>query len=327
MLTRRAFLQTSGTVLAAGVGLAELQGTHAAEGTVRIIDTHQHLWDLEKLKVPWLSDAPEILKKTYHTKEYLAATTGLEMKAVYMEVFVDPAQLNDEADHVVGLCEGGKNPTIAAVIGARPESAGFAEYVKRFKGSTHVKGVRRVLHVPETPEGYCLGEQFAKSVRLLGESGLSFDLCLRPSELGDGVKLAELCPDTRLIVDHCGNGDPKAFNAKLAGDEKPWHKVDEWKSGIERLAKQPKVICKISGIVARLPKGGDAGDLAPIVNHCLDTFGPDRVVFGSDWPVCLLGSPLAKWVEMLTEIIKGRSEADRAKLWSQNAVRLYGLKV
>ena len=78
--------------------------------------------------------------------------------------------------------------------------------------------------------------------------------------------------------------------------------------------------------IAKLPKGGDAGALAPIVNHCLDAFGPDRVVFGSDWPVCLLGASLGTWVAMLTEIIAGRPESDRRKLWSENATKFYQLK-
>jgi len=329
MLSRRTFLKNTGVCLAGGLGWATgLQNAMAtaAEPAGLVIDTHQHLWDLEKLKLPWLSGAPEILKQTYHLKEYAKATAGLNVKAVYMEVYVDPALLVDEAEHVLGLCREG-TATVAAVIGCRPESPEFSAYLKRFQDTPQVKGMRRILHEAETPAGFALKEPFVKSVRMLGERKLSFDLCLRPMELDDGVKLAELCPDTRMIVDHCGNADPKAFNSKLAGDEKPWHEVAPWKRGIEALAKKPNTICKISGAVARLPKGGDAGDLAPIVNHCLDTFGPDRVVFGSDWPVCLLGRPLAEWVSMLTEIVKGRSEADRKKLWSENAVRLYGLKV
>ncbi|HUP78258.1 MAG TPA: amidohydrolase family protein, partial [Pirellula sp.] len=94
-----------------------------------------------------------------------------------------------------------------------------------------------------------------------------------------------------------------------------------------KLAKRPNVICKISGVIASLPKVGDANDLAPIVNFCLDSFGPDRVVFGSDWPVCLLGAPLKTWVSMLTQIISSRSNADQQKLWAGNAIRHYELKI
>ncbi|MDP1591009.1 MAG: amidohydrolase family protein, partial [Prosthecobacter sp.] len=93
-------------------------------------------------------------------------------------------------------------------------------------------------------------------------------------------------------------------------------------------AAQPGVMCKISGIVAFVPPGKwHAEDLAPVVNHCLDAFGPDRVFFGGDWPVCLLGSPLRGWVDALKQIVSSRPASEQRKLWSGNAIRFYGLKV
>src|SRR5262249_25515419 len=160
-------------------------------------------------------------------------------------------------------------------------------YISQFKGSSCIKGTRQVLHGRSTPAGYCLQEAFIRGIRLLGEINLSFDLCLRPNELADGATLAEKCPDTRFIVDHCGNADPKAFTK--AGDPrlkdtKIDHDADAWRGNMERLAAQRNVICKISGIIARVLTPWTADDLAPIVNYCLDAFGPTRVIFGSDWP-------------------------------------------
>lgn len=313
--------------MAATAASASLAGSSQAEDAPGlIVDTHQHLWDLDKSTPPWLANAPEVLRHTYHLKEYADATRGLNIKTVYMEVDVDPKQLVAEAEHVIALSKLGR-PMVGAVIGGRPESAEFAAYLDRFKGKPEVKGVRRVLHAETTPAGYCLERQFVKNVQLLGERKLRFDLCMRPSELEDAARLAEQCPDTQFTLDHCGNGDPKAFRPAKAGEEKPWHTVDEWKRGIDRLAKLKNVIGKISGVIARLPKGDGADSLAPIVNYCLDAFGRDRVVFGSDWPVCLLGGELTTWIKMLTEIIASRSEADRKKLWSGNAIKHYGLKV
>ncbi len=292
-----------------------------------IIDTHQHLWDLKKQKLPWLAGAPNILNRTYHLPEYREATQGLSIKGIYMEVAVDASQLIEEAEQVIGLSRDSATQTIGAVIGSRPESAEFADYITRFKSVPEVKGARRVLHENETPAGLCLQQEFVKSVRQLGELGRSFDLCMRPKELSDGAKLTELCPETRFIVDHCGNADPKSFRKFPGIEGEPSHSVEEWKSGIEKLGKRPNVICKISGVIASLPMGGDANDLAPIVNFCLDTFGPDRVVFGSDWPVCLLGGPLKTWVNMLRQILSSRPKVEQQKLWSGNAIRHYGLKI
>jgi len=323
-MNRRTFIQqTAAATAAAGFPGA----TGAAESKPLIIDTHQHLWDLTKQKLPWLSGVPEVLNHSYRTEEYLAATEGLNVRAVYMEVDVAPEQHAAEAELVLDLARSGKNPTIAAVIGGRVASPGFADYVGKFKGNPLVKGVRQVLHVPETPSGYCLKEEFVRGVRLLGEKGMSFDLCMRPADLTDGAKLVAQCPGTRFVLDHCGNPDLKCFRAPRAGEEKPKHTADEWKRAIDAFAKQPNVIGKISGGVANLPKGGDASDLAPAVNHCLDAFGPDRVVFGGDWPVCLLGAPLKRWVEFLTQIIASRPAAEKEKLWSANAIKHYSLKV
>ena len=158
---------------------------------------------------------------------------------------------------------------------------------------------------------------------------MSFDLCMRPGDLTDGAKLTEACPETRFIVDHCGNADPKAFfkagDARLS-NEKPGHDATSWRRNIERLAARTNVICKISGIIARVPKQWSADDLAPIINHCLDTFGPERVVFGSDWPVCLTGAPLREWVAALKQVVAGRTISQRRQLFHENASLFYSLK-
>jgi len=103
--------------------------------------------------------------------------------------------------------------TVGAVISGRPASLGFESYIDMLKDSPYVKGVRQVLHVEETHTGLCLAHGFVEGVQYLGRVGLSFDLCMRPRELMDGVKLAKQCLDTQFIVDHCGNADSKIVNA------------------------------------------------------------------------------------------------------------------
>ena len=107
--------------------------------------------------------------------------------------------------------------------------------------------------------------------------------------------------------------------------KEPWHEAEPWRRDIAWLAKQDNVVCKISGIIARSPENWRSDHLAPLINHCLDEFGPDRVIFGSDWPVCLLGAPLKAWVKSLKEVIAERSTTDQRKLLHDNAVRLYEL--
>ena len=155
---------------------------------------------------------------------------------------------------------------------------------------------------------------------------MSFDLVIPPRLIAQAAVLVERCSDTRFILDHCGNADPLAFTAGLDWGRKPQHDADAWRRDIEMLAAQPNTICKISGIIARVPKGKATAEiLSPIVNHCLDTFGPDRVIFASDWPVCTRGAPLRVWGNLLREIVKDRPSGQRRKLFWSNANNFYGL--
>ena len=241
-----------------------------------------------------------------------------------MEVDVAATQRIAEAEFVAGLCGADDNPMAGAVIGGSPGEEGFRAYIDHFKDNDFIKGVRQVLHVPQAEPGRCLQERFVRDVQYLGEIGLSFDLCLRPSELGDAVGVVDQCPDTRFIVDHCGNADPQIVNGAAKRD--PIHTKEQWQRDMAALGEREHVVCKISGIIARAPAGWSADTLGPTVDHCLDSFGPDRVVFGGDWPVCNFGASLGAWVAALREIVSGRPEEEQAKLLAGNAERLYGLE-
>ena len=307
---RRQFLQAG---LAAAV-TATLAPAAKPEG-LPIVDTHQHLWDLKQFKLPWIkADSP--LARSFVLDDYDKATRGLNVaKTVYMEVDVDPSQQDAEADFVIGLCKDAeKTRMYAAVISGRPASEGFKKYITRFKGSKYVKGLRQVLHGDGTKAGYCLEPAFVKGIQLLGELGLSFDLCMRPGELPDAAKLIDQCPDTRFILDHCGNANVQAKDHT------------QWQKDIGDVAKRKNVVCKVSGIVASAKPGAwGADDLAPIVKHTLEVFGPDRVMFGGDWPVCTLAATYAQWVAALKEIVKGRNADEQKKLFHDNGVKFYGL--
>jgi L-fuconolactonase len=328
MNSRRQFLSTSA---AAAVAVALNETVNAAVSNaaadIPIVDTHQHLWDLSQVQPPWLSGAPKILSQTYGLAEYAKATEGLNVvQAVYMEVDVAPEDQVKEADTLLEICRSKKGPTVAAVISGRPGQESFAPYIRRYAKDKEIKGVRQVLHADTAEKAMCLKPQFVASIKLLGELGLSFDLCMRAGELSDGLALAKQCPGTRFIVDHCGNADPAVFLKNAASSDQPAHDPQKWRDDIKALADQDNIICKISGIIARAPKGVAYVDaLAPIVNHCLDSFGPDRVIFGGDWPVCLLGGSYKDWVTTLRQIISSRPVSDQKKLLHENARKFYGL--
>ena len=195
------------------------------------------------------------------------------------------------------------------------KSPEFKAYATQFKSSPHIKGIRQVLHGESTPASYCLSREFIAGIRLLGELGLSYDLCMRSAELPDATMLVDACPDTRFILDHCGNEDVKRKDHS------------QWQKDIAELAKRKNIVGKVSGIVASAKPGAwSADDLAPVVNHTLAVFGRDRVMFGGDWPVCTLAATYRKWVEALQSIVKERPSAEQKKLFHDNAVAFYGLK-
>ncbi len=290
--------------------------------TIPIIDTHQHLWDIEQFDLPWLEGAGP-LKKNHTMDDYLAAIEGLDVvKTVYMEVDVAADDREREVEFVIDMCGRDDNPMAAVVVAGTPGIQGFDEYIRRIADNDRIKGVRQVLHTPEMEKGTCLSDGFVRDVQLLGELGLSFDICMRPDELADGVKLVDRCPGTRFIVDHCGNADPAIVAGTGNGDS---HGREQWMQDMEALGQRPHVICKISGIVARVSDPWSADDLTPTVNHCLEVFDPERVIAASDWPVCTLGAPLAAWFTALRTIVSSRSDADQRRLLHDNAAQLFGL--
>jgi L-fuconolactonase len=281
-----------------------------------IVDTHQHLWDLGRFSLPW-TKGDKILGRNFLMSDYLQAIEGLKIaQTVYMEVDVEPAQQEAEARYAIEFCQRDDNPMAAAVISGRPAGDGFRDYILKFKGSPYIKGLRQVLHVSSTPPGYCTDPNFVRGIQLLGEHGLSFDLCMRSGELFDADKLVAQCPHTRFIVDHCGN---------MSVPEKDAGKRQAWMQGMRHLADHDHVVCKVSGIVASAAEDWTVEQLAPNIQFTLDTFGPDRVMFGGDWPVCTLRASFARWVTALDEITSGQSAAARQKLFHDNAVRFYGL--
>ena len=316
--SRRDFLQTAGAL----AGLASL--TRADDAPVydgEIVDTHVHLWDLKAWRLPWVETATgharDVLAHDHGLAEFAEATRGLKVhRAVYMEVDVAESDQVKEAEDVTRLCAAGGSPLRAAVISGRPASGRFGDYLDHFRGNAWIKGVRQVLHSGATPPGYCLNPAFVRGVRLLGERGLSFDLCLRGDQLDEGARLIEQCPGTRFVLDHCGN--PHAGSVDRDG----------WQKGLARIAnlKDRDVVCKVSGLYGNVQAADwPAERLAPIVRAVIDAFGWDRVMFAGDWPVVNLGGSYRIWVETLKQIVQKDSPANQARLFRDNALRFYRL--
>ena len=138
------------------------------------------------------------------------------------------------------------------------------------------------------------------------------------------AKIADTCPDTRFILDHCGNPDLRLFNPREQEVALVAKRL-QWQEGIAALAKRKNVVCKISGIVEGAALKPTAERAAPPINFCLDAFGPERVMFSGNWPVCLRTATLAEWVDLLKQVVGNRPVEEQRKLFHDNAAAFYGL--
>ncbi|MGB3541146.1 MAG: amidohydrolase [Mesorhizobium sp.] len=277
-----------------------------------IVDSHLHLIDLAALRYPWLASAAA-LNRTFSHDDYAreARRAGIEA-ALHMEVDVAEADIEAETKHVEALSRREGSLLRGAIAACRPEQQGFAAYLERVKADPFVKGFRRVLHV--MPDDLSESALFRENIRRIAGSGLTFDLCVLPRQMGQAIALVDLAPDVQFILDHCGVPDVKSGV------------LEPWRGQIAELARRPNVVGKISGVVAYAePETWTVETIRPYVEHTIESFGWDRVVWGSDWPVCTLGGGLSSWVAATHALLAGASAGEREKLLSANATRLWRL--
>ncbi|MDH6232059.1 putative TIM-barrel fold metal-dependent hydrolase [Mesorhizobium soli] len=277
-----------------------------------IVDTHLHLIDLSALRYPWLAGVAA-LNRDFRYEEYAREAKRAGISAtLHMEVDVDPAEIEAETDYVQELSAQPANLIVGAIAACRPEEAGFAAYLESQEGNPFVKGFRRVLHV--MPDELSESALFRDNIRRLAGTGLTFDLCVLPHQLSKAMALADLAPEVQFVLDHCGVPDIKGET------------IHPWREHMAEIARRDNVVAKISGVVAYAdPENWTVETLRPYVEHTIESFGWDRVVWGSDWPVCTLGGGLSQWVAATHALLAGASADERTKLLSGNARRIWKL--
>jgi predicted TIM-barrel fold metal-dependent hydrolase len=281
---------------------------------VPIVDSHVHLWDPAHVRMPWL-DENSLLNRPYGLSDYREHTAGIDVAAmVYLEVDVAPAYTLLEAQWAVARAN--EDPRLQGIVTSAPLQDG--EHVRSFLAALRaldprIKGVRRLVQGEDDP-AFCLRPDFVRGVQILPEYGLSFDLGIRSQQLPSVVELVRRCPDTSFILDHLGKPD-------IVGGG-----LDPWRDQITELASFPNVLCKLSGMVTEADRQNwTLVDLAPFAHHVLGAFGGDRVAFGGDWPVVLQASTYRRWVETVDQLISHLSPQAQAKIWADNARRVYRL--
>jgi L-fuconolactonase len=274
------------------------------------IDAHQHFWDIDRFEYPWMPPEPSPLRQSFlpdllHRilkRSRFEGTILVQANTLLAETrwLLELAEAHEFIRGVVGWVDL-TDPRLGAVLD---------ELQKRPK----FLGVRHPVH-DESDDQWLVREDVLGGLAELARRGLPYDLLLRPKHLPLVPRVAARAPDLRMVIDHL------AKPAIAAG------RMEPWAQDIERAASLPQVYCKLSGMITEAdPANWKADDLRPYVSHVLRIFGPDRLMFGSDWPVCITAGTWKQVLAAFTQAIGQQPIEFREKLLGGTAARFYGIK-
>jgi L-fuconolactonase len=284
--------------------------------SLSFVDTHVHFWDNARIPHPWLVEVPDIAGPHTPTELVSEAARRVPQPIVFVEASAAPSQGLAEvrwvedlaARHARQLAIGGIVAFAAVDQGVETETA-----LDALRARPLVRGIRQLIQGQADPR-FCLRNAFVAGVQSVGARGLSFDLCVKPPQLGSVTELVRLCPETSFILDHAGK--PEIRRGLL----------DPWRAHIAELARLPNVVCKLSGLVTEAdPAAWTAAQLRPYVDHLFSTFGPGRLMFGSDWPVVKLAASYQRWLDTALDLVEPLPPAQREAILSGTARRVYRL--
>ena len=294
---------------------------------LRIVDAHHHLWDLEKHFYPWLSPRPlppamagdtAPIAKTYVVEDLLTDAAGLNLvKSVHVEAGFDYGAPLTETQWLQELADQHGFPH-AIVAKAALDDPQVEELLAAHRAQANVRGIRHMVSWHEVPRNTFIDRpdlltdsQWQAGFALLKKYDLSFDLQVYPPQMRDAAALAAKHPDTSIILDHTGmplDRDPAS--------------LELWRGGMKALAAQPNVTAKISGL-GMFDHDWSAETIRPYVLETIETFGAERCMFASNFPVDKLYSSYAAIFDAFKQITQDFSDAERRALFAENAERVY----
>ena len=275
------------------------------------IDSHHHFWKYDASEYAWINDSMSILKRDFGPGDLALICKATGVDGV---VSVQASQSLLETERLIRYAE--TESLVQAVVGWVPlASSGVASELEKLAMSPWLKGVRHVVQDESDPE-FLMGTAFNEGIRRLREFKLSYDLLIYPWQLPATIKFVDMHPEQPFVLDHIAK--PAIDSSKYDAD---------WEKYVRELAKREHVIgCKFSGIVTEVRDAQWSVDLLrPYWNVVLEAFGPERLMFGSDWPVILLRSEYSRWVAAVEELVSELSVDQQAAFWSGNVKRVYRL--
>ncbi|MGW2741820.1 amidohydrolase family protein [Streptomyces sp. NPDC001450] len=277
------------------------------------VDAHHHVWDLSVRDQEWIQ-GPELQRLR---KNFTLADLEPEARAAGVDrtVLVQTVTVPEETPELLALAAG--HDLVAGVVGwtdlTRPDLADELARLRELPGGPFLKGIRHQVQAEPDPQ-WLLRADVQRGLTTVAEAGLIYDLVVLPHQLPACAEAAASLPRLTFVLDHLGK-PPIA-----AGEREPWV------TALRALAALPNTVAKLSGLVTEAdPASWTTDDLRPYADTALEAFGPDRLMFGSDWPVCTLAATYAQVVDAAQELTSGLSAAERTALYEGTAARVYDL--
>ncbi|MBL7829247.1 MAG: amidohydrolase family protein [Saprospiraceae bacterium] len=273
------------------------------------LDAHQHFWKFDPVRDAWISDAMSVLRRDF---------LPTDLEPVFQEngidgcVAVQADQSDTETEFLLDLAR--KYPFIKAVVGwIDIRSKALPERLDRLAGHTRLKGFRHILQ-GEKPE-FMLQPDFIRGIHTLGKRGFTYDILVFPRHLNAVASFLKINDNQPFIIDH------------LAKPYIKQGKIKQWSKDLRAIARHEQVYCKLSGMVTEADwTAWKPSDMTPYLEVALEAFGPRRLVYGSDWPVCLLAGSYKKQMDLVTLFIQQLSPSEQAQIMGQNALHFYRIE-
>jgi L-fuconolactonase len=278
---------------------------------VLVVDSHHHFWDLKLFDYPWMPKGQSVLCHNYLPSDLAPL---LKQAGVDKTVIVQAHQSVEETRWLLKLAH--ETPFVAGVVGwVDLTDPRVGHTLDELCKDPYFKGVRHIWH--DEPHADWLARPAAiHGLKEVARRGLAYDFLVRPKHLKYIPYIMEQVPDLRAVVDHIAKPDILQ------------RMVEPWLSDLRKVANIPGMKCKVSGMVTEADHGGwTVEDLSPYVAHVLGMFGWDRLMFGSDWPVCLLASPYQKVIDAPRQCLGSLRPHEKAAVFGGNAAAFYGLGV
>lgn len=271
------------------------------------IDSHQHFWRIARGDYAWMDDSVAPIRRDILPPDLAPLAQG---GGITGTVVVQAAATVEETLFILELADA--NPLIKGVVGW-VDLCGDVEAQLARIAHPALRGIRPMLQEIAEPE-WILRPDVMSGLRQVAAAGLRMDALITPRHLGAINRLASEVPELAIVIDHCAK---PVFNGSDPGEA--------WRSGMLALASHPQVFCKLSGLANEYGPGWSAETLQPVFDHLITTFGPDRLMWGSDWPVLELAGNYLGWLETARMLASRLSSGEHAALFGETATRFYGL--